>query len=559
MEEHVAPSIMLIHIIGAVALMLWSLKLVRLGVTRGFGANLKKALSASTKNRVLAFITGAGVTALLQSSTATTLLIASFAGQAMISTTAALALVLGADVGTTIVAQLLTFDLRWLYPVLLTGGVVLFSFDKVSKAKNIGRIMIGLGLILLSLAWIRESAAPLQHSEALPVILRAIGGDELMALLIAILLTWMAHSSLAIVLLLMSLTMSGVLPVEMGLVMVLGANLGGTIAPLLSTLRDAPAAVRIPVGNMFMRVTGVLCVLPFIGHVEPLLDYISENEARHLVNFHMAFNLALALVFLPLVGVVSALCRKLFPDRTDAADPAQPRYLNEKEMDTPAIALSSAARETLRMAEYVQEMLEDTLKAFRTNDEAIVNRIRNKDDVIDKLYHALKLYMARLTQEYMDKDDAERYVQILTFATNLEHSGDIIDKNLMPLALKKIRNQGSFSTQGFREIENIHNLVMDSVKLAQTVFISSDIDLARKMIAEKETIRQAEVTASVSHIERLRERVPETIATSSLHLDIIRDYRRINSYVCTVAYPILEQADQLRSSRLKPKEPKPAE
>lgn len=553
-QAAVAPSVMLIHIIGAVCLMLWSLKLVRLGVTRGFGASLKKALSASTKNRVLAFATGAGVTALLQSSTATTLLIASFAGQAMISTTAALALILGADVGTTIVAQLLTFDLRWLYPVLLTSGVILFSFDKINKAKNIGRIMIGVGLILLSLAWIRESAEPLQHSETLSLVIKAIGSDKILGLVIAALLTWMAHSSLAIVLLLMSLTTSGVLPIEVGLVMVLGANLGGTIAPLISTMRDAPAALRVPVGNMMMRAVGVVAFLPFVGHVLPYLDMVTSDAARQLVTFHMGFNVVLALLFLPLVGVVAGICRKLIPDKIDAADPSVPRYLNHREIDTPAIALSSAARETLRMAEFVQEMLEDTIKAFRTNDEAIVNRIRNKDDVIDKLYSAIKLYMARLTQEYMDKDDADRYVQILTFATNIEHAGDIIDKNLMPLALKKIRNQGSFSTQGFKEIENIHNLVLDSVKLAQTVFISGDIDLARKMISEKEAIRQAEITGSISHIERLRERVPETIATSSLHLDIIRDYRRINSYMCTVAYPLLEETGQLRSSRLKPKE-----
>jgi phosphate:Na+ symporter len=277
------------------------------------------------------------------------------------------------------------------------------------------------------------------------------------------------------------------------------------------------------------------------------------------VNFHLLLNALLMVLFLPLSGLLATAMQKIMPDKVDAGDPGVPRYLNEKEMDTPAIALSSAARETLRMAEHVQDMLEDTIKAFRTNDEALVNRIRSKDDIVDRLYTALKNYMARLTQEYMDKDDANRYVQILTFATNIEHAGDIIDKNLMPLALKKIRNQGSFSTQGFREIENIHNLVLDSVKLAQNVFISSDLDLARKMISDKEVIRQAEITASVSHIERLRERIPETIATSSLHLDIIRDYRRINSYMCTVAYPLLEDTGQLRSSRLKPKDGKPAE
>lgn len=551
MVSDATPTIILLNIIGAVCLMLWSLKLVRLGVTRGFGAGVRKALSMSTGNRVFAFLTGAGVTTLLQSSTATVMLIASFAGQAMISTAAALALILGADVGTTLVAQLMTFNLSWLYPLLLIAGVVAFGFDKISKAKNIGRIMIGLGMTLLCLAWIKESAQPLEHSETLPLILKPLQNDNILALIVASILTWVAHSSLAIVLLLMSLVSSGVLPVELGLVMVLGANLGGTIAPLVSTMRDAPAAMRVPVGNMLMRLIGVLAILPFMSMIDPIIAALSSDPGRQLVNFHMIFNIVLAAVFLPLTGVMASLCLRVFPDKVNAEDPGSPRYLNEREIDTPAIALASASRETLRIAEAVQSMLEDTINAFRSNDEELVHRIRAKDDVIDRLYNALKYYMARLTQEYMDKDDANRYVQILTFATNLEHAGDVIDKNLMPLALKKIRNQGSFSQQGFKEIENIHNLVLDSVKLAQNIFISDDIDMARKLIQEKERIRQAEIEASVSHIERLRERIPETIATSSLHLDIIRDYRRINSYMCTVAYPILEEKGQLRASRLK--------
>jgi phosphate:Na+ symporter len=273
------------------------------------------------------------------------------------------------------------------------------------------------------------------------------------------------------------------------------------------------------------------------------------------VNFHTAFNLILALAFLPFTGIIAKIVTKAFPDKTDAEDPGQPRYLNVKEMDTPAIALASAARETLRMADALQGMMEDTIKAFRTNSESFVNTIRDKDDVIDRLYDAIKRYMARLTQEYMDKKDAQRYVQILTFATNLEHAGDVIDKNLMPLALKKIRHHGSFSTEGFREIEEIHNQVLDSIKLAQDVFVTGNLDLARRMLEEKEEIRKKETDASVSHIDRLRDGVPETIATTSLHLDIIRDLRRINSYMCTAAYALLEEKGQLNATRLKANAP----
>lgn len=541
----ISPTHVLINIIGGVALMIWSLKLVRLGVTRAFGANLHKALSFSTRNRLLAFVVGALVTALLQSSMATVLIVSSFAGQGLINTAAALALILGADVGTTIVAQLLAFDISILIPIFFIVGLFLFSSDKSGKAKNIGRILIGIGLILMSLRWISESAIPMKQSETLPAILKPLHDDMILAIIVAALITWIAHSSLAVVLLLMSLQTTGTLPADLALIMVLGVNLGGTIAPIVATLRDGRVAMRAPVVNMIMRLIGVAAFAPFIDIVHPWVEHLADDPARQVVNFHMIFNVAVALAFLPFTGILARFFTKIMPEKVNTDDPSRPKYLNPHELDTPAIALASASRETLRMAEYVQEMLEDTIKCFKTNDESLVQKIRDKDNVVDRLYEALKHYMAKLSQEYMNDSDAARFVHILTFATNIEHSGDVIDKNLMPLALKKIRNQRSFSQEGFREIENIHNAVLDSIRLAQSVLVSGDVALAQRMLEGKENIRRAEIEASASHIDRLREGRPETIATSSLHLDIIRDYRRINSYICTVAYPILEEKGHL--------------
>jgi phosphate:Na+ symporter len=522
-------------------------------VTRGFGGGLQHALTAGTRNPFGAVFYGALVTALLQSSTAAMLLVSSFAGQAMLSLNGALALLLGANIGTTLVAQALAFDLSVLIPVFLIVGVFLFSLDKQGKAKNLGRVLIGLGLILLSLQWINQSCTPVEASKSLPVLLQPLENDHILAVIVAALMTWMAHSSLTIVLLLMTMASSGVIPVSLALAMVLGANLGGTIAPLVATLRDTRTALRVQVACTFMRLAGILAFLPLLPAIHPFLArHLSTDPTRQIVNFHTFFNIVVAAVFLPFLPVVARLVTRMIPDRVeDGENPSMPKYLNDKELDTPALALVAAGRETLRMADALQDMLEDTITAFQTNDENVVHRIREKDNIIDGLYGALKRYMARITQEYMSKEDAQRYIVTLTFATNLEHAGDVIDKNLMPMALKKIRNQRSFSQKGFQEIETIHNSVLDSVRLAQNVFITGDVDLARRLIQEKERLRRAEIQASVSHIDRLREGIPETIATTSLHLDIIRDYRRINSYMCTVAYPLLEEKGELTESRLK--------
>lgn len=534
------PSIILLNIVAGVCLLLWGVMLLRLGVTRGFGASLRRFLAACTNNRLKAFAAGIGMTALLQSSTATVLVVSSFASQGLLNAATGIAIVLGADVGTTLVAQLFSLDISLLLPVFLVAGYILFKMENNGKLKNIGRILIGLALMLLALNLIREGASPLRESETLPLILAPLEQDPFFAVLLAALMTWIAHSSLAIVLLLMSLVTAGVLPLELGLFMVLGANLGGTIAPLIATLKDNPDAMRIPLGNMLIRITGIVAIVPFLPLLMPPLADFDADEARQLVNFHTGFNVALAFVFLPFTGLINELLKRALPDRPVAYDPGRARYLSEKDLDTPSVALSNAARETLRMAEMIQQMLTDAMRAMRTNNEKLVGRIKEEDNIVDQLYSQIKNYMARMAQEFMDKREAQRYVQILMFSTNLEHAGDVIDKNLLPLVNKKIRNQVEFSAEGLKEIQHIHDLVLESIKLAQSIFDTGDTTLARRLLADKDIIRNAEIKGFGTHIERLRDGVPETVSTSSLHLDIIRDYRRINSYMCAVAYPLLE-------------------
>ena len=552
------PSLVLLHVMSGVCVLLWGLRGVKLGMTKAFGQGLHRAISWGTKNRIRAFLSGMGVTTLLQSSTATALIVASFSGRKMITGAAALAVMIGADVGTTLVAQLLTFDLSWMMPSMLISGFIIYTVfeNKPGRLSHFGKMLIGLGLMLLALSLIKQGAAPLRESDVLPVVLDSLDQDPVLLVLIAALLTWLCHSSLAVVLLLGSLMAAQIVPIHVGLAMVLGANLGGVMAPLVATMKDSPEAMRVPVGNLLMRLVGVVIILPMLEPVQNILTGITNDPARMVVNMHMGFNLMLAVIFLPFTGSLYHLTLRLIPDRPDADDPGKARYLDEKQLDIPAIALASAGREALRMADLVQSMMEDTIVALRTNDESIVFRIRARDDVLDKLNKAVKLYMAKMARESLDPEDTQQYIRTLTFATNLENVGDTIDKSLMEMALKKIREHKRFSERGWAEIQEIHNAVLETVRLAQTVFVTSDEKLARRMIEAKENLRKAEQRATQSHMDRIREGIPETIATSGLHLDIIRDYRRINSYMCTVAFPILEEAGQLHGTALKPMEDK---
>jgi phosphate:Na+ symporter len=550
MDELSANDI-LIELLGAVALLLWGMRMVRTGVLRAFGAELRHFLRVSLRNRLAAFAAGLGVTGILQSSTATALIVASFAGRGLVETAPALAVMLGADVGTSVVAQVLSLNVHWLAPLLILVGVSVYLGAYATVYRELGRVAIGLGLMLLALRLLLFATAPMRDAAIVRELFEALGGAPLIAILVAALLTWLAHSSLAIVLLTMSLAAGGFLPVSTACVLVLGANLGGAIPPLAATVTDAPAARRVPAGNLLFKVLGCLALLPAIDLVVPWLSEIDAAPARVVVNFHTGFNLALAALCLPLVGPIAGLCRRLLPDRPVELDPGRARHLDRSTLDTPSLALACASREALRMGDVVETMLRDTLDVVGRGDPQKLAWLGKLDDTVDKLHEAIKLFVTEVSREPLSPDESRRAAEILAFTTNLEHIGDIIDKNLLELARKKVRKRLRFSHEGWAEIEALHARVLSNLRLALGVFMSDDLAIARKLINEKVEVRDAERQAAENHLARLRAGRPESIDSSALHLDILRDLKRIQSHICAIAYPLLDEAGQLHRSRLK--------
>ena len=532
----------LIHIMGGVCLLLWGVSMISRGLNKAFGTALRRIISKSTSNRLKAFSVGAAVAAVLQSSTATCMIVSSFAARNIITVAAAVAVMLGADMGTTLAAQIMSLDLNWLIPVLIALGYIVSKSINATLYKHIGQALIGVGLALLSLKLITNVAEPLKHSEALQVLIQPLTEQPFLAVLFSALLTWIVHSSLGMVLLYMGFAASGTIPVDLGLYMVLGANIGGAIGPVVMTMRDIPAGRRVPLGNLIIRGIGVILILPFMSVVVlPFIESIQSEPARMIVNFHTAFNLGLGILFLPFIGHMTSLSEIIFPDRPRGEDKSLPRYLDPNAISTPAAALACAARETLRVCDIVQTMFRDTLKALHGNNYKAINEIREKEVIVDNLYESIKIYLSRVAGQKLDEKDARKYMQILTFSTNLEHIGDIIDKSLMELVRKKIRNQDSFSRQGFAEISSLHSKVMASIQLAQNLFMTNNVKMAKKLSESKSILREDEMSGLESHLKRLSDGVAETLATSSLHLDILRDLRRINSYISLIAYPIIKK------------------
>lgn len=540
----------LLNLLASVALLVWGTHIVRTGMLRVFGADLRRILSKSVSNRFSAFLAGLGVTGVVQSSSATALIASSFVSQNLIGLSAALAIMLGADVGTALLAQLFSLDLSWLSPLLIFFGVVLFLSRRESRIGQMGRVAIGLGLMLLALQMVMAATKPITEAQGMRVIFSTLSGDPLLDMLIGAALAVVSFSSLAVVLLTATLAASKVVAVPVALCLVLGANLGSGILALIVNARTAGGGRRVAFGNLLFKVAGCIVFATALPWLLELLARFEPDTRRQVLHFHVAYNVFIAAVFLGLTDVVARFVEKWLPISRDAVALTQPRFLDAAAISTPALALANAARETLRIGDTVEQMLNGMHEVIVTSDPARVNAIIKLDDDVDRLYTAVKLYLTQISRESLDEKDSRRWAEIMSLTINLEHVGDLLERILLDLRDKKIAQRLSFSEAGMKEIAELHVLLVANLRLGMSVFLNGDLKSAQQLLAEKERFRDLERAYHDSHLDRLSGLTVQSIETSSLHLDLISDMRRINSFFCSTAYPVLEQAGKLRKSRL---------
>ena len=541
----------LVNIIGGAALLIWSAKLVRAGVVDSMGGNLRRLLSGNAGNRATAFGAGLAIAGLLQSSTATALMCVALASGGLLSTMTGLSVMLGADLGSTLVVLALSFDLSWLSPFCIAGGVIVMSTSQKEQTRNIGRALLGLGLILLSLTLIVTASEPLKSSPRLRALLDLLHGLPVMTIAIGALLTWFIHSSVAFILFIVALISAGSLPVSMGFALVLGANIGSGLIPAVLHFRSTADAKRILFGNLAFRIIGVALVATILPTIEPYLLTLPIEDALKVPAFHLAFNILLGLLFLPFVHIAADSATWALPQREEEEDRPKPKFLDPNLVNEPGLALGFAAREIIRMADIVEKMLVEAMNVFESGDFEQISRLKKLDDDVDFLHEQIKLYLTQVSRNALSADDSNRCVNLITFNTNLEHIGDIIDRSLIELARKKIRHQYTFSSNGWCELKDLHSRVVNQMHLAMSVLLNGDAETSRQLIVHKDFFRALEKQAEQAHFERLRDGQVETIETNSLHMDIIRDLKRINAHLTTVAYPVLSNLGELRESRLK--------
>jgi phosphate:Na+ symporter len=490
----------------------------------------------------------------VQSSTATALIVSSFVGQGLITLPMALAVMLGADIGTSLMTVVFSFDLSWLSPLFIFAGVVLYVTRQSTPLGRIGRIFIGLGLMLLALRLIAQSTESMTQSPLVKDLLGSISHDLLLEITVGAFLALVAYSSLAIVLLTATMAASGLVPLDSAMGLVLGANLGSGLLAVLTTSKSAVEVRQVPVGNLVFKAIGVIVMAPFAGfwlrHVRPYI----HDPATVVVLSHLVFNGTVALLFIGLTNMVARWAEQWLPkaDRTLVA--GRPHHLDPSALATPSLAISCAAREALHQADVVETMLLGMLTVIKTNDLRLAQELRKLDDDVDELYSAIKYYLTKISRESLGDEESRRWTDIISFTINMEQIGDIVERVIIDIEDKKIKTGRSFSDAGMAEICELHARLIDNLRLGMSVFLNGSVRDAQKLLEEKARFRDLERAYAATHLTRLTGNTVQSVETSSLHIDLISDLKRINSHICSIAYPILDSAGALAPNRLRQQE-----
>ena len=543
-----SSTIVMINLFGAVALLLFGLAQVKEGVSRAFGARLRTGLATGTKSGLRSFVSGFVATVALQSSTATALMVASFVERELVKPRMAQIVLLGANVGTAVTAWIVATGIEWVSPLVILAGIVLYRSGSSARQGG-GAALIGIGLMLLSLHLLSAATEPMRQSPALAAFISLLDNAWPVALAFSAGIAFVSSSSLAAVVLILSLASTGILSAGLVIALVLGANLGGAIPPVIASLAGPPLAKRVTLGNLIVRAIGVAVALPLSGFAGELLGMLPLSAAKLPVDAHLGFNLVLAFLAWPFSRLLAALMLKLVPDEALRDD--APRYLDSAELSAPVMALASATRETLGVGDLIERMLMRTSEAFEKDDLAKLKEIPAIEKRVDTLQQDVKVYLSRLGRKDLSEEESRRSITIIDYAINLEHIGDIVEKGLMPQVAKKASLGLKFSTDGLEELQKLFALTIDNLRVAQTIFVTSDFKLAKQMMEVKVEVRRMERQSSERHLERLRDGRTDSLRTSSLHLDILRDLKRINAHIVSVAHPILNESGLLVESRLR--------
>ncbi|MGK7660027.1 MULTISPECIES: Na/Pi cotransporter family protein [unclassified Marinovum] len=538
-----------VNLAAAVALLLWSVRMIRTGAERAYLPELRRWLKEMSAHRLSAAAAGIPTAMMLQSATAVALIGSGFAASGLLSSGAALAMILGAELGSALMVQVLQLPVDKVVPLILLVGVVLFLNARSRKAKQTGRITIGVALVFLSLGMIRQATAPIGENDIVQAAAAYFERDLLSAFVIGALLAWLMHSSLAAVLTFAMFAATGLVGTTAAAALVIGANLGGAMIAVGLLWSERGVARQVAVANLVARggVTLAAFALLVFGAFD--LSMLWGGASQQAVTLHVLLNAVLLVLALPVTGQLVGLAETLVPQSTEA-EAVTRTALDPGVLDEPAMALACAQRELLRMGETVQAMLSPIPGLLRQWDQQAADLIELREDAVDRMHYETKIYLSQLRDKDIPREQARRAVELVAMANSLEEAADRVAVNLLTLAKRLHDKAHAFSDEGLRDIEAFHDQVATNTRLALSVLTTGDAESARQLVAEKDRIRREEQKLQERHLTRLGQGNPASIATTNAHQETLRLLKQVNAAISYVAYPIAEETGDLLASRL---------
>jgi phosphate:Na+ symporter len=528
------------NFLAGIALMLLGIRSLRTGSDRVFGAKFRQLFHSATAGSLRAMTSGFLVSILAPSSTAVALLAVEAINAGYVALQQMLALMLGANIGFTITVQLLAFKFYIYNAIFIAVGAPLYLFSRRQTVRGAGQALLGIGFLLLAIEILSATVAPWKDSAEIREVIRVLENHPLWLVAVALMLQVGLQSSTTVIGIAIALCAQQVLPLNAAVAMVIGANVGIGVTALIAGYARTETR-RMAIGNLLIKLAGAAVCMPLLSWlVEALRPLSPSGDTQIIANAHTLFNIALAVVFLPTVPLAARLLEKLVPERVEETGKFGPRYLDRTSLGSPALALGQATREILHMADLVREMLRNAYRCFQEGSESLCQQVQQEDDKVDLLNNEIKAYITRLSEQSLNTEESRREVALLTFANDLESIGDIIDKNLVELAEKKITLHVDFSKEGWVELDGYFQKVLENFEIATSAFASQDRVLAEQLLRHKHHINELERDLRNRHFHRLHEGLTESFETSAIHLDVLTNLKRINSHLTAVAYPILE-------------------
>jgi len=546
---------MIFGLLGGLGLFLFGMEMMSSSMQRSAGGKMRSILGALTRNRFVGVAVGAFVTMVIQSSSATTVMLVSFVQAQLMTFGQTLGVILGADIGTTITAQLIAFKLTDYALLMIAIGFGLKFLAKKDKLRNIGDVLLGFGLLFYGMHVMSKAMYPLRSYTPFLNMLTELE-NPILGIMVGAAFTAMIQSSSAFTGIIIVLAQQGFLTLDAGIPLIFGANIGTCITAALASIGADREAKRVALAHTMFKVLGVGLAIAFIPLLAKLIQNISPGGVidttdqaalakfipRQIANAHTVFNVSLTLIFLPLTGLFGKLIMRMLPDMEEKAAPRyDARFLEPSLLSTPALALNLAKVEIIKMGELVKEMAVKSIDPFFSGDLSELDALHEMEDRVDMLDKQISAYLIDIGKKALNMEQTDEVYLMLHVTKQYEQIADIIDKELRPLAQNKTAKATPFSEQGAAEVREYHLKMIKQIARSIDTFTNSSLEKAIKMTKKQAKYVALEGDLRQHHFQRLQENVQESVSTSGIHLDLMDCMRKMNSYSANIARALVQR------------------